>query len=442
MAEKVLMPKLGMTMTEGTVEEWKVQEGDSVEKGQAIVSVATDKLTNDVTAPCAGVVLKILATEGETVPVSAVLAYLGTAGERIFEEGETGETVSVEAAPEVMPISKNVVNRDVKAAPVARKLAKEHGIDLSCVTGTGPGGRIKKEDVEAFLAAQRQAGDGAPVRISPTAEKIAEDRGVDTSQIDVGGRRIMKSDVLDAIGAPAPVDVAPKLESNDYPPTKVSPMRRAIARNMRESWHTSPAVTYTHPIDCTALKTLRTALKESYEAAGLKITYNHIFMKIAAHTLMEFPDINASFDGEQLTRHVHTNIGLAVAKGDGLIVPNVKQAETKTLKEISQETEHLIAAARDGQIGMDDITGGTFSITNLGLYGVTGFSPIINPPELAILGIGGIIDTPVVRDGRVVIRPMMNLCLTADHRIVDGVMASRFLQRIVELVENPYLLLT
>ena len=218
-------------------------------------------------------------------------------------------------------------------------------------------------------------------------------------------------------------------------------MRRSIARNMTASWRTSPRVTYTHPVDCTALKALRTTLRESFEAEGLKITYNHIIMKVAAQALTEFPDINASFDGEQLMRHVHANVGLAVAKGDGLIVPNVKRAETKTLREVSRETEGLIAAVRDGSIGMDDITGGTFSITNLGRYGVTVFSPIINQPEMSILGVCAIVDTPVARDGRVVIRPMMNLCLAADHRVVDGVMAAGFLQRVAQLVENPYLLL-
>lgn len=449
MAEKVLMPKLGMTMTEGTIEEWKVKEGDAVEQGQAIVSVATDKLTNDVEAPCAGVVLRILAAEGASVPVSATLAYLGAAGEAVPEEGAGGDAGVATAAPaptapaaEAAPATRGEPGREVKAAPLARKLAKEHGVDLSLVTGTGPKGRIKKEDVETFLAAQAQGGAEAPLRISPTAQKVAEDKGVDVRQMDVGGRRIMKDDVLSAAAEAIPAGAEAEPGSNDRPPMRVSSMRRSIARNMTESWHTSPRVTYTHAVDCTALKAMRAALREPFEAEGLKITYNHIIMKAVSHALMEFPDINASFDGERLTQHIHANVGLAVAKGDGLIVPNVKRAEAKTLKEISREVEGLIAAARDGRIGMDDITGGTFSITNLGRYGITSFSPIINQPELAILGVCGIADTPVARDGQVVVRPMMNLCLTADHRVVDGVMASRFLQRIVELVENPYLLLT
>ena len=446
MAEKVLMPKLGMTMTEGTIEQWKVHEGDAVKAGQALASVATDKLTSDVEAPRDGVVLRILAEEGDTVPVSSAIAYIGDAGE-VAPEGDARGTaapreaaVPAGSAPKATPSA--AAGGDVKAAPAARKLAREHGVDLSLVCGSGPKGRIKRADVEAFIASQGQGEVAAPVRISPTADKVAKARDVDVSTIDVGGRRIMKDDVLSAAGRVAPVEATPAAGDNDYPPARIDTLRRSIAKNMAESWHTSPMVTYTHPADATALKALRSALKGPFEAEGLKISYNHILVKVAAQVLMEFPDVNASFVDGQLIRHVHANVGLAVVRGDGLIVPNVKQAETKTLREIARETEGLIAATRAGTIDMGSITGGTFTISNLGSYGVTRFSPIINRPELAILGVCAITDTPVVRDGRVVVRPMMNLCLTADHRVVNGAMASRFLRRLVELVENPYLLLT
>ena len=172
-----------------------------------------------------------------------------------------------------------------------------------------------------------------------------------------------------------------------------------------------------------------------------KLTFNHILMKVAAQTLMEFPDVNASFADNMLTRHRHANVGLAVAKGDGLIVPNVKSCDTKSLAQIAKETEALIEATRSGKLGMEDMTGGTFTISSLGPYGITSFSPIINQPELAILGVCDMVDTPVVRNGEIVIRPMMNLSLTADHRVIDGVMAAKFLKRMAELLENPYLLL-
>ena len=221
----------------------------------------------------------------------------------------------------------------------------------------------------------------------------------------------------------------------------MDPLRRSIAANMTASWLTSPRVTYTRPVDATAMKDLRAKLKDGLKERGIKLTYNHILMKVAAKALTEFPDINSSFADNLLTHHTHVNIGLAVAKGTGLIVPNVKSAEAKSLADIAQETEGLIAATRDGKLSMEDMTGGTFTISSLGPYGITNFSPIINQPELAILGVCDMVDTPVVRDGEIVIRPMMNLCLTADHRVVDGVMGSKFLQRICELLENPYMLL-
>lgn len=452
MAEKVLMPKLGMTMLEGTIEQWKVREGDAVTRGQVIVSVATDKLTSDVEAPRDGVVLQILAGEGDSVPVSSVVAYIGDAGEAVPGGDATGEAppegaavpagmAEVPPAPAAAPADEAAGDRDIKVAPAARKLARELGVGLSLVSGSGPSGRIRRADVEAFAEAQAQGGGAVPVRISPTADKIARDKGIDVGGIDVGGRRIMRDDVLAAAATSAPIEAAATPGDNDHPPVRVGSVRRSIAQHMTESWHTSPMVSYTHPVDCTALMALRSSLRKSFEADGLKLSYNHILIKIAAQALMEFPDVNASFGDDQLVRHVHANVGLAVARGDGLIVPNVKRAETKTLREIARETEDLVAAIREETIDMDSITGGTFTISNLGFYGVTSFSPIINQPELAILGVSAIVDTPVVREGAVVIRPMMNLCLTADHRMVDGVMASRFLLRIVELVEHPYLLL-
>jgi pyruvate dehydrogenase E2 component (dihydrolipoamide acetyltransferase) len=257
----------------------------------------------------------------------------------------------------------------------------------------------------------------------------------------------MKADVLAAAGKAAAAPAAeaaaeaPVPGSNDEAPRKVSPLRRSIAANMAESWHTAPRVTYTRPVEATAMKDLRAKLKDGLKAKGIKLTYNHILMLVVTRALTEFPDINSSFADNMLTHHPHVNIGLAVAKGDGLIVPNVKNAETKSLEEIAVETERLIADTRDGKVQMEDITGGTFTISSLGPYGITSFSPIINQPELGILGVCDMVDTPVVRDGQIVIRTMMNLSLTADHRVVDGVMASKFLKRIAELLENPYMLL-
>lgn len=440
MATEVLMPKMGLTMTEGTIEEWKKKEGDAVKAGDVLFSVATDKLTNDVECDTDGTLLKILFGEGETVEIKKVIAYIGRPGEAI-PDGEGAAAPTATPAPEaVAPAASTPAaaadrapGEYVPATPYAKKLVKDKGYDLSQISGTGPRGTVVAKDVESFVAGPKT---------SPMAAKLAAELGVDVGGLNVNGR-VMKADVLAAAGktSVAPAAEAPVPGGNDEAPRKVSPLRRSIAANMANSWQTSPRVTYTRPVEVTAMKELRAKLKDGLKAKGIKLTYNHILMMIVARALTEFPDINSSFVDNMLTHHPHVNIGLAVAKGDGLIVPNVKSAETKSLAEIAAETEKLIADTRDGKVQMEDITGGTFTISSLGPYGITSFSPIINQPELGILGVCDMVDTPVVRDGQIVIRTMMNLSLTADHRVVDGVMASKFLQRIAGLLENPYELL-
>lgn len=394
---------MGMTMTEGTVEEWKVKEGDTVKTGDILFTASTDKITNDVESQHDGTILKIIVPEGTTVDVYSVVAYIGAAGESIPDE-ENASPTPAENEPSAEPSAasgpsagSSPASDQVKASPAAKKLAREKGIDLSLVTGTGPNGKIKIEDVEQYLEADVEA---------------------------------------------AAHSVPPEEDDNNLPPKKVDPLRRSIAKNMTESWHISPRVTYTRPVDMTEAKEMRRRLKDAMGNQGLKITYNHILMKVCARVLMEIPDVNGSFSDNMLTHHRHANVGLAVAKGDGLIVPNVKRCEEKSLTEISREMDALIRKTRNGDVALEDITGGTFTISSLGPYGITSFSPIINQPELAILGVCDIVDTPVVRNGEIVIRPIMNLSLTADHRVIDGVKASRFLQRVAEILENPYLLMS
>ena len=431
MAHEIVMPKLGLTMTEGTVEEWKFREGDHVKKGEVLFSVSTDKLTNDVEAEAEGVLLKILLPAGETAPCKAVIGYLGREGETVPDGIQPAEGVAEpqnesRAAVRQAPIRRS--GEPVIASPAAKKLAKEKGVELALVEGTGPKGRITLEDVEKFLTAELEK---PAVKTSPTAAKLAAELGVDAAALGVQGR-VMKADVLAAAGGEEG-----QIDDNELPPVKVNSLRRNIAANMTASWHTSPRVVYTMPVDCTAMKALRSRLKER----GISVSYNHIIMKVAAKALTEFPDVNARFADDSIIRHRHVNMGLAVVKGDGLIVPNVKRCEEKSLSEIARSTESLVEAVRSGSITMEDITGGTFTITNLGSFGLTYFSPIINQPELAILGVCAMVDSPVVREGEVVVRPMMNLCLSADHRVIDGVVGAAFLKRICELLENPCLLL-
>ena len=446
MVTEVLMPKFGLTMTEGTIEEWKVKEGDSVKKGDVLFSVATDKLTNDVEADADGILLKILTGEGDTAECKSVIAYIGEANDEIpgaaapvVDKPREAAKPAAAVSPSVAAAAPKAVGDYVLAMPLAKKLAKEKGYDLSKIPGTGPNGVILARDVEAFVAGPK---------MSPMAAKLAAEYGVDVTKLDAKVQgRVMKADVLAAVGtkeevapvaaaAPAPVAAA---EGDKV--VKVSPLRRSIAANMTKSWTTSPRVTYTRAVDVTEMKNLRAKLKDGLSAKGIKLTFNHILMKVVAKALTEFPEINSSFADHMLTMHSHVNMGLAVAKDGGLIVPNVKNCEAKSLAEIADETEKLIEAARTGKLGMEDMTGGTFTISNLGAYGITSFSPIINQPELAILGVCAMVDTPVVVNGQILVRTMMNLSLTADHRVVDGVQASEFLQRIAELLENPYMLL-
>ena len=427
MAHIIAMPKLGLTMTEGIVSKWCKAEGESVKEGDILFEVATDKLTNEVQAASGGILRKQLVAEGTTVSCTSPVAIIAGADEDLdsilFGIGSP-EAVSQNDAAEKVPgeDSKRIENTrsiSIKASPAARKLAGDNNIDLYMLGATGPQGRIVLKDVETFL-------ESSKVKASPTAVKLAKDLGVSINDIHKNGR-VMKDDVLGV-----------KNEVNRMP---LSGLRKVISRRMSESWSTSPMVTYNTAVDMTQMKIFKDSLKDTCKNAGVKLTYNHIMMKICAKVLIEMPYLNGSLDGDELILHDYVNIGLAVSVDNGLLVPNVKNVEGKLLLTIAEETEKLISDARSNRLSPDDMSSGTFTITNVGMYGIESFTPIINQPELAILGIAAIVDTPVAINGEIKIRPMMNLSLTADHRVVDGAEASRFMKRIKEIIENPFLLL-
>lgn len=436
MAELIVMPKFGLTMTEGTIASWNVAVGDQISEGDILCEIETDKLTNEFESPKAGVLLKIIGAEGIPITCLEPIAIVGEANEDISAlllagatSGEAQadgvvETVLVTAAP-----AKAAGGR-VNASPLAKKLAKEKGLDLALIAGTGNNGSITVDDVNHYSPADES---DKKIAVSPVAKKMAEESGIDLNTLTVAGR-IMKKDVAAQITETSAAAAAPEV-------VLLKGMRKTISKRMSESWSTSPRVTYTRPVDATAMKEFRTKLKPAFEKRGLKLTFNHIIMKISAQTLREFPHINGSLIDDTLVLHPHAHIGLAIGLDSGLLVPNVKNCDIKSLSQIAAETETLIADAKAGRTNMDDLVGGTFTLTNLGAYGITSFSPIINQPELAILGIDAMVDTPVVIGGQIVSRPMMNLSLTADHRIIDGALAAQFLQRLAEYLENPALLL-
>ncbi|OFV71921.1 dihydrolipoamide acetyltransferase family protein [Acetobacterium wieringae] len=437
MAKFLVMPKLGLTMTEGNIANWRKAEGDSVAMGEIIFDVETDKITKEFESPGAGIIRKILVEEG-TVAVLKPIAILGTAEEDItallaeaenLTDSPASEVKSTAAEPDsvVATSSQPVAGGRIKASARTKKIAAEQNIDLAQVTGTGPQGAITEKDVNEFALRAKTA---AP-KISPTAGVIADGLGIDPGQISKDGR-IMKADVLAFKQKADLLRFADPQESSK----PMSAMRKIIASRMSASQETAATVNYNQRVDTTAMKQLREELKSS-----AKITYTDILVKILARVLLEFPLLNSSIVGTDIVTRNYVNIGVAVALPDGLIVPVVKFANKLDLGEISREIKALAEKARNNELESDEITGGTFTITNIGMYGMESFTPIINQPEVAILGINTIIDTPMVVDGQVVIKPMMNLSLTADHRVVDGSVAAQFVARLKELIEKPGLLL-
>ncbi|MEO1815090.1 MAG: dihydrolipoamide acetyltransferase family protein [Acetobacterium sp.] len=435
MAKFLVMPKLGLTMTEGNIANWRKAEGDSVAMGEIIFDVETDKITKEFESPGEGIIRKILVEEG-TVEVLKPIAIIGKADEDISgllaEAEKTGDSPAAEKpaaeAPKLAAApTQPAAGGRVKASARTKKIAADLNIDISQVPGTGPDGAITEKDVTAFAENAKTA---AP-KMSPTAGVIAAGLGIDPGQINKDGR-IMKADVL------AFKQNADFLKFADPQETTkpMSAMRKIIASRMSASQETSATVNYNQRVDTTAMKQLREELKST-----TKITYTDILVKILSRALLEFPLLNSSIVGTDIVTRNYVHIGVAVALPDGLIVPVVKFANKKDLGAISSEIKSLAEKARTNELETDEITGGTFTITNIGMLGMESFTPIINQPEVAILGINTIMDTPMVVDGQVVIKPMMNLSLTADHRVVDGSVAAQFVARLKELIEKPGLLL-
>ena len=408
MAIKIEMPKLSDTMEEGVIAKWNVKEGDTVEAGDIIAEVETDKATMDVEVFDSGTILKIVPGEGDAVPLGGLIAVIGEKGEDISDilsgsgassapaKEEVKEAVSAESAKEETPASAPAApvtdNGRVKASPLARKIAEEKGIDLSSVSGTGPEGRIIKKDVEDFK--------GAPA--APASAPAS---------------------------SPAPVFTS--LESKEI---KVSQMRKVIARRLSESKFTNPHFYETIDIDMKAAVAARTALNT---ANDVKISFNDIVVKACAIALTRHQAINSSWLGDTIAEHGDVNIAVAVAIDEGLMTPVINHADKKGLLQISAETRELAGLARDRKLQPDQMEGSTFTISNLGMFGIEEFTAIINPPNACILAVGAIRDVPVVENGAIVPGKRMKVTLSSDHRIVDGAKAAQFLNTVRDMIENP-----
>ena len=438
-----VMPKLGLTMTEGEIETWHKSEGDEVKKGEVLFDVTTDKLTNEVEAKESGILRKILVKEGETAKCLEPVAIIAGADEDI--SSLLKESVGKEV--EVVPVEEPSIREDIpveregriRISPLAKNLAKKSGVDYEVITGTGPLGRIVKKDVEEYIDKNR-------VKVSPVAAKLAKELNVDLSSINKQGR-IMKEDVLKAaeeakqkektiVQEPENQAVTSKAAGRGEKVINMSSMRKVISARMSESVKISPTVTYNINIDISELKRLKNNLKDTF-----KLTYTDFLIKIVSAALKQFPLVNCSISGGKFILKDYVNMGVAVALDEGLIVPVVKDTDIKGLKQIAEEFKEIVKKAKSNSLSPDDMTGGTFTITNLGMFGIDSFSPIINQPEVAILGVNTIVDTPVVEGEKIVVKPLMKLSLTADHRAIDGAYAAKFLQKIKEYIEKPELLL-
>ena len=451
MATKVILPKLGQTMEEGTIVEWLKKEGDPVNRGDVLFQIESDKAVLESEARARGVLLKILVDKGQKAPVLTVVGIIGDPDEDISDllseiQGGPAATVSPvpggePAAPkpqevavataEPSPVDARREGGRIPASPRARRAAREKGVELGLVSGSGPNGRIVEKDVLAFLERQPAA--------TPLARKVAAEVGVALEQVPAAGARIRAAEVRAAAVQPQ-VSRPPITAEAEVVP--MAGVRAIIADRMATSAQTTAAVTLQSVVDATEFVSLRAKLKEAFaDELGFSLGYNDLIALIVARCLAEFPYMNVQLGTDGIHHLKEVNVGMAVDSERGLLVPVIRNADRMRLKELAKTFRELVSRAREGKALPDDLTGGTFTITNLGMFGVDQFTPIINLPECAILGVGRIRREPTVLDGEVVVRQRMWLSLTFDHRLVDGAPAARFLQAIMRYVENPYLLL-
>lgn len=458
MAIPITIPKLGQTVEEVVLGPRLVPDGSRVAKGQEVLSIETDKAAFSVEAPADGYIHFGPFQEGDVVPVHTVVALVG-AQDEVFAPTAAPETLPASAEPSppepVAPAAAATAAAAparVFASPRARRLAARKQVALAAVTGTGPGGRIIERDVLAYLARRPRA--------TPVAQRLAAEAGLDLSRVTGTGPGgfITRRDVAQALpsapAAPAPAVPAAPPAAETPPPTPAAlppevsrrvplkGVRGIIAQRMAASVHTTARVTLVMEVDATELVALRERLKARVAAEwGFAPGYNDLLAKIVAIALRRFPYMNARLTEDAIEWLEPINLGMAVDTERGLLVPVIRNADRKSLREFGQEFRALVERVRQGKALPDDLTGGTFTITNLGPYEVDAFTPVINLPEAAILGVGRIAPKPVVRDGQIVVRQMLTLSLVFDHRLVDGAPAARFLQDIKNFIEEPYLLL-
>ncbi len=432
--QQMVMPKLGLTMTEATILEWRKAEGEQVEAGEILLIIETEKVTLEIEAPASGV-LHILIPEGETVPVLEPIAVLASdkavvAAAAREAGGARGDHEALGTVPESRSTYR-VPSTAHRASPKARALARDLGIALDSLTGTGPRGMVVVADVQGAAAAKPE------IKATPIARRLAAQKDVDLAGITGTGPggRIMRQDIERAQsgmpGEPA---------HDEGPPASIKPMsglRAVIAERLSSSWQERPHVTLTTEADATNLVSAR---QQAIAELEQKVSYDAFLVALVSRALTEYPFVNVRFTQAGIEELPQVNVGVAVDTERGLMVPVIRNAPDKSLVEIQQTLGDLVGRALGSKSLPDDLTGGTFTITNLGMFEIDGFTPIINPPESAILGVGRILAKPVAVGREVVVRDTVTLSLSFDHRLIDGAPAARFLQRVKQLVERPFTL--
>jgi len=439
MLQDILLPKLGQTMEQGTVEKWHKAEGDPVEKGEILYELTTDKATLEVESFASGVLKKIFVRDGETVAVNELIAIIGEADDALPADldayqaaasGATEKEAVAEAAgaaalaeAEVTQPAAPALPARLIASPRAKKIAREQKVPLAALHGSGPNGRIVERDVQDYL------GKLANIKYTPTAREAACEAGVSLLEVKPSkGGRVTKADVLRVAHAQRPAAARPGQR------LALSAMRQTIARRMGESKQTVPHFYLIGQV------MMRKALRrrEELNASGeVHITITDLLVKATALALAKHPRVNARFEGDSIVMNAALNVGVAVAVEDGLFVPVVRDADRKSLPQISAELKSLAQTAREGKLTPEQYEGGSITISNLGTFGVDYFLPIINPPEACIIGIGRLAEEVVARDGAMAVEPVMKVSVSADHRVIDGAEAARFYQTFRALLEEP-----
>lgn len=402
MAVEVVMPKFGLTMIEGTIQKWFKAEGDAINAGEALFEVETEKVLYEIEVSVAGTVAKLLYPVEAVVPIGLPVAVIAEAGENVAEVAArySGGAPAAKAAAAPAPAAASPAPAAASASgrregapvtPAARKLAEEHKIDLARVVGTGPGGRVTREDVQKV--------------------------------IDAGGQAPVSAPSLAPAQATAPTPATQSLPLRG--------MRKVIAERMHKSLQGSAQLTITTEVDVTQLIDRRQEVQREFNA-----TYTDFIVQACAHALKQHARMNAALAGDAIHLQDHISVGVAVALDEGLIVPVIRNTDKKSLQEIAQEARNLAEKARAGKLTLEEVSGGTFTVSNLGMYGVDGFTPILNTPQTGILGVGRIVEKPVIYRGEIAKRSMMVLSLTFDHRVIDGAPAGAFLQTVADLLAH------